>query len=85
MKTKIKYLMILVLASFVFAGCATHPCCKMQSDKNQTWEYKTVKLDPNNGAQLNEVSKDGWKLVSTVPGGNSDPGYAYFIFERPKQ
>jgi hypothetical protein len=56
----------------------------MQSGKTQAWEYKTVKLDPNDGAQLNETSKDGWKLVTAVSGGNSEPGYVFYTFERPK-
>jgi hypothetical protein len=82
MKTKIKYLLILVLASFVFAGC-----CTTHGRKTTQWEYKTVKLLPYSQdfeASLNETGKAGWKLLTAVAG-VGDSGYVYYTFERPKQ
>jgi len=75
MKTKIKYLLVLVLVSFVFAGCASMHESKM-------WEYKTLRLVPGQGdcdAQLNQAGKDGWKLifvVSEMPS-NGDSDYTF--------
>jgi hypothetical protein len=78
MKTKIKYLLILVLASFVFAGCCT-------MHKTTEWEYKTVRIlttDTDLQAQLNNAGKDGWKLL-TIQTEEPNPGYSEYIFERP--
>jgi ABC-type oligopeptide transport system substrate-binding subunit len=76
MKTKIKYLLVLVLASFVFAGC-----CTMHS-KTKQMEYKVVFTDFRDAEnQLNKLGNDGWKLFNTIPGSNDSVTY---IFERPK-
>jgi hypothetical protein len=84
MKTKIKYLLVLVLASFVFVGCATSHCGNC---KTAQWEYKIVHI--NSGiadaylqAQLNDAAKDGWKLL-TIQTEQPSPGYSEYIFERP--
>jgi outer membrane biogenesis lipoprotein LolB len=77
MKTKIKYLLVLVLASFVLAGC-----CTMHS-KTKQMEYKVdwIKASDAN-TQLNEYGKDGWKLVSVIL--QQDGVSAQYTFERPK-
>ena len=78
MKTKIKYLLILVLASFAFVGC-----CTMHSKAKQ-WEYKTARLAPDStqfDQQLNDAVNGGWRVISVTPEPN---GYAYYILERPK-
>jgi hypothetical protein len=78
MKTEIKYLLVLGLASFVFVGCATNHCgnCKMTQ-----MEYKIEKLGGLNleaqETELNKVGKDGWKLVTV-----DDDTY---VFERLKR
>jgi len=76
MKMIIKYFFILVLASFVFAGCCT------THKKAATWEYKIVKLHAlkfeDQQVELDEISKDGWKLLTI------DQGDETYIFERPK-
>jgi outer membrane biogenesis lipoprotein LolB len=76
MKTKIKYLLVLVLASFVFAGCCT------MHRKAAQMEYKVVFLqDGDADKQLNEFCKDGgWKLFTVVPKNNLSGEY---ILERP--
>ena len=84
MKTTFKYLLVLVLAGFVFTGCATHQCCKMQSCKTAQWEYTTIVLQANIydfEAKLNEAGKDGWKLHTVAP---YDEARVNCIFERPK-
>jgi outer membrane PBP1 activator LpoA protein len=81
MKTKIKYLLVLVLASFVFAGCTT----TIGSNEAKQWEYKTVRInlpDTDLQAQLNDAGKDGWKLL-TIQTEQPNPGYSEYIFERP--
>jgi len=88
MKTKINYLLILVLAGFVLTGCCSMKhcgSCKMQPHNLPQWEYKTVSLIKDNAqleAQINEASKGGWKLVAVSP---QSEGWSNFIFERPKQ
>jgi hypothetical protein len=84
MKTKIKYLLVLVLASFVFAGC-----CTMHS-KTAQWEYKIVSLADSDNAQakINELGKEGWMLVTVEPvsyqGGEPASVYvSHYIFKRP--
>ena len=94
MKTTLKYLLVLVLASFVFVGCAMNHC---GSGKMAQWEYKTVIWYNTNvdQATLNEFGKDGWRLVSVSPcnaetnpsnsTGNQHPGNGLlYTFERPK-
>jgi len=86
MKTKIKYLLVLVLASFVFAGCAT-------THETKKWEYTTVTSHPNDVSELNNLGKDGWQLISVVPSSvddNSngdrrrhDLNTVIYIFKRP--
>jgi hypothetical protein len=39
MKTKINYVLVLVLASFVFVGCAS-------MHESKQWEYKTLQMVP---------------------------------------
>ncbi|HEY1718279.1 MAG TPA: DUF4177 domain-containing protein [Verrucomicrobiae bacterium] len=76
MKTKIKYLLVLVLASFVFAGCCT-------MHKSAQWEYKTVALSSQGSdAELNSLGKDGWQLVSVTLESNDQR--AFYYFKRPK-
>ncbi len=81
MKTKIKYLLVLVLASFVFAGCAS-------MHESKQCEYKTVRLNPgvqNFEAELNDAAKGGWKLFTIVPTEAAGlSGYSQYIFERSK-
>ena len=80
MKTKIKYLLVLVLASFVFAGC-----CTMHSKKTMQWEYKSVRLsitDKDFDSNLNAAGNGGWKLLTIQSEANV--GYSEYIFERPK-
>jgi len=83
MKTKIKYLLVLVLASFVFVGCVTHRCCKMQPQ----WEYKTetlyLKASLNQEA-LNKAAADGWEFVSATAIPNDPNEGAIAIFKRLK-
>jgi len=78
MKTKIKYLLVLVLASFVFAGCCT-------MHKTAQWEYKTTTLyptGPSAESEINKLGKDGWQLVAVVDA-NSGSNAIYY-FKRPK-
>ena len=93
MKTKIKYLLVLVLASFVFAGCTT--TFNGNSEAKQ-WEYKIVRLADSDKpeVQLNKLSQEGWILVAVEPvsfqNQDSTPqsGYVYitnYIFKRSKQ
>ena len=85
MKTKIKYLLVLVLASFVFVGC-----CTMHS-KTVQWEYKVESIQNNlESAKLNELGKDGWMLVSVqryVPDSNNPNlnNFSQYFFKRQKQ
>ena len=92
MKTKINYLLILVLAGFVLTGCCSMKQCG--SCKAQQWEYKTIYLrSDGNGHmvedKLNTIGKDGWSLVSVVDsssqmgGGQMEGGF--FYFKRPIQ
>jgi hypothetical protein len=91
MRTKIKCLMILVLASLVFAGC-----CTMHS-KTAQWEYKTVKFPFEVSSnmsksefqdyedQLNQLGKEGWKLVTVnVQTSSGTSLESYYVFERPR-
>jgi hypothetical protein len=71
MKTKIEYLLILVLASFVFVGCTT---TIGRSREAKQWEYMQF-TNPSTD-QLNSLGKDGWKMVAVENG--------TFYFERPK-
>ena len=41
------------------------------------WEYKVIWLDLNEEAQLNELAKDNWELVSVVVSRSGAPK-AYF-------
>jgi len=63
MKTTFKYLLVLILASFVFVGCCT--------TRNETvqWEYKVVVLrsESPKESDLNKLGKEGWILVSVTP------------------
>jgi hypothetical protein len=47
---------------FVFTGCATHRCCKIQE-----WEYKIVSANKTDEKDLNNLGKEGWLLVNVVP------------------
>jgi hypothetical protein len=81
MKTKINYLLVLVLAGFVLSGCCSMKQC--ESGKVQQWEYKVYVGDPQTSDLiLNGFGKDGWALVSTIPMNNS---MAAFYLKRPKQ
>ena len=87
MKTKINYLLILVLAGFVLTGCCSMKQCG--SCKAQQWEYKTIYLrSDGNGHmvedKLNTIGKDGWSLVSISPTSSQEDG-GHFYFKRPKQ
>jgi hypothetical protein len=85
MKTKIKYLLVLVLASFVFAGCTT---TFNGSCKTKQWEYKSVNLCYQSSdfqAGLNKASQGGWRLIAIAPPQSVDGCNAQYIFERPKQ
>ncbi len=88
MKMTIKYFLVLVLASFVLAGC-----CTMHN--KIVWEYRSVDMDPDKSEQtLNDMSKEGWTLVSVVPdtahqindanGQGNISYYCAYIFKRPK-
>jgi hypothetical protein len=80
MKTKIKYLLVLVLASFVFAGCCT-------MHKTAQWEYKSetlylkANLDPD---ALNKAATDGWQFVSATAIPNDPNQGAVVVFKRLK-
>jgi hypothetical protein len=84
MKTKIKYLLVLVLASFVFVGCATSHCGKMAQ-----WEYRTETFSLNVGlntdldsGKLDKAATNGWEFVSATPTENRQ---VLVIFKRLKQ
>jgi uncharacterized lipoprotein YajG len=83
MKTKIKYLLVLVLASFVFAGCCT-------MHKTAQWEYTTLQMVPlpSNDKTLNGYGKDGWILVSITPlradSQDGGVGECAYVFKRLK-
>ena len=86
MQTKAKYL-VLVLASFVLAGCAT---CHSGSRKVvQQWEYSAVDFSNRDigtvNTALNNLANVVWALVSAVPvkcpNGEEETRY---IFKRPK-
>jgi hypothetical protein len=88
MKSKIKYLLVLVLASFVFAGCET-------AHESKAWEYKSVYSNNTDAdkTKLNGLGKEGWQLVSVVPASVNDSSNgdlhshdlntALYIFKRP--
>jgi hypothetical protein len=81
MKTTIKSLLVLILAGFVFIGCASR---HGGNPKKAQLEYKTVRLaasSNNFDQQLNEAAQEGWKLVTVMPEAD---GYAYYTFERAK-
>ncbi|HEY2328500.1 MAG TPA: hypothetical protein VGI63_01665 [Verrucomicrobiae bacterium] len=87
MKTKIKYLLVLVLTSFVFAGCATSHCGNC---KTAQWEYKVETLQSGfEVGKLNELGKDGWILVAIHNGTPSNQGkndsFDQYVFKRLKQ
>jgi Domain of unknown function (DUF4177) len=71
MKTTFKYLLVLVLASFAFVGCAMNHCGKGQ--ETQQFEYKVVIFQDNpemasrNTEALNSLGKEGWMLVTILP------------------
>jgi hypothetical protein len=92
MKTKINFLLILVLAGFVLAGCSSMNHCG--SCKTQQWEYKLEVISNQYGisdhdsAKLNQLGQQGWILVSTIPISVTSSGEvseSQFIFRRPKQ
>ncbi len=78
---KLKNLVVVGLASFVFIGCCT-------TDRvSKEWEYKTVRLNPmaqSFEAELNGASKGGWRLLTFVPT-EANTGYGQYIFQRQKR
>ena len=81
MKTKIKYLLVLVIASFVFVGCCT------THSKTTQWEYAIVTWNATDSStEFDKLGKEGWILVAVV---NADPNPGQFTlrsfyFKRPK-
>jgi hypothetical protein len=81
MKTTLKYLLLLFLASFVSVGCCT------THSKTAKWEYKTqtlylaANLDP---ADLNKAATDGWEFVSATAIPNDPNQGAVVVFKRLK-
>lgn len=77
MKTELRKLVMVGLASFLLAGC----CTTQHASKG--WEYKAVRLNPmqqNFVAELNAASKGGWKLFTVVP--TDSGGYGQYIFQK---
>ena len=83
MKMTFRYLLVPVLASFVFVGCCTI------HKKTAQWEYTSVDYGNadigNVNAALNNSAADGWTLVAAVPikSANGEDEIRY-IFKRPK-
>ncbi len=83
MKMTFRYLLVPVLASFVFVGCCT------THHKTAQWEYTSVDYGNadigNVNAALNHSAADGWTLVAAVPikSANGEDEIRY-IFKRPK-
>ena len=88
LKTRIKYLLVLVLAGFVFVGCTT---TNNGDSKVKHWEYKVAYLNVGDqieiDAELKKLGNDGWNLVSITPiyFSQSNVSQSQYTFKRPKQ
>jgi hypothetical protein len=83
MKMTLKYLLVPVLASFVFVGCCT------THGKAAKWEYTSVDYGNadigNVNAALNNSAAAGWTLVAAVPIKSANGAdETRYIFKRPK-
>ena len=82
MKTKLKNLVVVGVASFLLLGCST------MNRAPKGWEYKAVRLIPtqqNFETELNAASNGGWKLLTVVPTEAAGlSGYSQYIFQRQK-
>jgi hypothetical protein len=83
MKTNLRNLLVVGIASCLFTGC-----CTTQSVLKE-WEYKTVRLNPatqNFEAELNAASRGGWRLFTVVPTEDKGlSGYSQYIFQRQRR
>jgi outer membrane lipoprotein SlyB len=78
MKKQIHGLLLAVALAFAFTGCAT-------GDHSAAWEYKAVNAQTNlEGGiekQINDLTKQGWHLVSVSAGGDNT---TVIVFRRHK-
>jgi hypothetical protein len=81
MRTKLKSIIVVGIASFLLVGCST------PHRASREWEYKAVRLNPttqNFEASLNAASKGGWQLLTVVTLEREGPGYGQYIFHRQR-